>query len=417
MRKNELNKKKRAVLHFLLSLLHFAYKFTNISYSGNIMRATFAEIYINNFVHNLSEIKRFMKSGVKMCVAVKADGYGHGAVEMATAAQNFGAEYLAVATVEEGIELRKAGIKTGIVVLSLCNPCEAPYLFEYNLEPFAGDEDYIDMLQKSGGQISNKLKVHLAVDTGMGRIGCRPENAATLAKKICASAALTLGGMSTHFASADGTDAKSRSYARLQFERFTKAVESVKSAGIDPGIRHCSASAALIDMKEWQLDMVRPGIIAYGYYPDQITRAYLEQKETPMDLKPVMALVTGVSAIRPFEQGESVSYGMTWTSEGETDIAVLPIGYADGFLRRFNRNEVTINGKLYPIRGRICMDQCMVDIGKNNPDVKRWDKVVIFGPEESGALCDAEAFAQSAGTISYEVLTSITKRVARKYIR
>ena len=161
-------------------------------------------------------------------------------------------------------------------------------------------------------------------------------------------------------------------------------------------------------------DMVRPGIIAYGYYPDEVTKDYLSAHGINIDLKPVLSFETEVVAIRHFPAGKSVSYGRTWISDKETDIAVLPVGYADGLLRRFSPGlEVTINGKKYPVVGRICMDQCMVNIGKDNKDVKLWDKVVIFGPEESGALNTADDLARIGKTISYEVLTSLTKRVVR----
>ena len=164
-------------------------------------------------------------------------------------------------------------------------------------------------------------------------------------------------------------------------------------------------------------DMVRPGIITYGYYPDQITKEYLQSRHEDFDIKPVMALETQIVAIRHFPKGKSVSYGRTYFCEDETDIAVLPIGYADGLLRRFSPGlEVTINGKKYPVCGRICMDQCMVNIGKDNPEVHLWDKAIIFGPEESGALTTADDLAKTGGTISYEVLTSIGKRVKRVVI-
>jgi alanine racemase len=164
-----------------------------------------------------------------------------------------------------------------------------------------------------------------------------------------------------------------------------------------------------------QFDMVRPGIITYGYYPDEITKEYLEKTGRHFDIKPVLALETKVVAIRHFPAGKSVSYGRTWVADKDTDIAVLPIGYADGLLRRFSPGlEVTINGKNYPVRGRICMDQCMVEIGKNNPDVKVWDTAVIFGPKESGALNTAEDLAKLGNTISYEVLTALSKRVRRE---
>ena len=161
-------------------------------------------------------------------------------------------------------------------------------------------------------------------------------------------------------------------------------------------------------------DMVRPGIITYGYYPDEITKEYLTTAHKDFNIKPVLALETQVVAIRHFPKGKTISYGRTYECPEDTDIAILPIGYADGLLRRFSPGlEVTINGKKYPVRGRICMDQCMVDIGKDNKDVKVFDKVIVFGPKESGALTTADDLAKLGNTISYEVLTSLTKRIKR----
>ena len=388
------------------------------------MRLTFAEIYIKNFEANVKAIKKFVKPGVKICCSVKADAYGHGAVACAKAAVKCGADFLAVATVGEGIELREAKIKAPILLLSYCSPSEMADLVKHNITPFVGDEEYIGFLEravqkafKAKNSAAKKFSVHLAVDSGMGRVGCLPEDAAALAKRIAGSKCLCLGGMCTHFASADGTAARDRSYAKKQRDAFVAAVESVKAAGIKPGIVHASASAALMDKPEWQFDMVRPGIILYGYYPDKITEKYLRAKKTPLVVKPVMALVTGISALRPFKKGMSVSYGSTWTAAKDTTIGVLPIGYADGLLRRqAGTLKVSFGGKLYPVRGRICMDQCMVDLGSAK-GIKRFDRAVVFGPKESGAILTADDLARAAGTISYEILTCVGKRVERVLVK
>ncbi len=384
-----------------------------------VMRMTFAEIYLKNFEDNVKAIRKFVKAGVKICCSVKADAYGHGALPCAKAALKCGADYLAVATVGEGIELRGAKIKAPILLLSYCSPSEMKDLVKNNLTPFVGDEEYIELIEKAARslKLGKKFPVHLAIDSGMGRVGCLPKDAALLAKKIDSSKYIKLGGMCTHFASADGTSAKDRAYAKKQRDAFVSAVESVKAAGIKPGIVHSSSSAALMDKPEWQFDMVRPGIILYGYYPDKITAKYLKAKKTPLEIKPVMAFVTGISALRPFEKGMSVSYGSTWTASKNTTIGVLPVGYADGLLRRHAGSlKVSVNKKLYPVRGRICMDQCMLDLGSAK-GIKRFDRAVIFGPKESGALLTADDLANDAGTISYEILTCVGKRVERVYIK
>ena len=333
----------------------------------------------------------------------------------ARTAEEMGAEYLAIATVSEGIQLREAGIKANLLLLSPCCPEEFEELVDNKIIPLVFDSEVIQELNTIASDMTEeKYPVFLAVDTGMGRIGCLPEEAEKLAVEISGSSSLKLAGMITHFAESDGISEAAVEYTKKQFEQFKYAVEKVQKAGINPGIRTCSASAAGIAVPEYQLDMVRPGIILYGYYADEVTKSYLESKNISLDLKPVMQLETKVAAIRHFVPGRSVSYGRTWTCEKETDIAVLPIGYADGLLRRNSPGlKVSINGKPYPVVGRICMDQCMVDIGNGNKEVKRWDKAIIFGPKDKGAFCDADDIAKATGTISYEVMTSVSSRVER----
>ncbi len=383
-------------------------------------RCTKATIYKENLKYNMQQIRKYVNPAVKICVAVKADGYGHNAVLTAQIAQELGIDFLAVATVDEALELRNAGIKANILLLSICTPPEMNDLFEYQITPLVFSEEYIKLLIKTSNlfcethNINKKFKVHLAVDTGMGRIGCYPDEAGEQAKLIFDSAHLELGGMCSHLAVSDSLSKDNQKYTNEQFENFKLAVENVKAKGIDPGICSCGSSAALLNNPQNSFDMVRPGIITYGYYPDEITKEYLKSQGKDFDIKPVLALETKVVAIRHFYKGKSISYGRTYTCEEDTDIAVLPIGYADGLLRRFSPGlQVTINGKNYPVCGRICMDQCMVNIGKDNKDVKLWDKVLIFGPKESGALNTADDLARLGKTISYEVLTSITKRVQR----
>lgn len=388
-------------------------------------RCTYAILYKENLRQNIREIRKFVPAEKKVCIAVKADGYGHNAILTSKIAQEEGIDFLAVASVDEGIELRKAGIKINILLLSLCTPEEFDELFEYKIIPLVFSEEYIKMISAAADKYfekadvkksmaAKKHPVQLAVDSGMGRIGCYKEEAAEQAKMIASSAHLELCGMCTHLAVSDSLSPENQEFTKNQVESFKHAIEAVRAAGINPGICSCANSAAIFN-KEMQFDMVRAGIITYGYYPDEITKDVLKNRGIDFDVKPVLALETKVVAIRHFKKGQSISYGRTYTCNDDTDIAVLPIGYADGLLRRFSPGlEVTINGKNYPVRGRICMDQCMVDIGRNNNDVKLFDKAMIFGPEESGALNTADDLAKIGNTISYEVLTSLSKRVERK---
>lgn len=379
-------------------------------------RCSKAIIYTENLKNNIVEIKKCLSPQTKLCIAVKADSYGHNAILTSKLAEEAGVEFLAVATVDEGIELRNAGIKCNILLLSICIPEEYESLFKYEITPLIFDLENIKKLSDAADKYFNnntKFKVQLAVDTGMGRIGCYPDEAGEQAQVINNSNHLILSGMCTHFAVSDSLDKENIEFTNKQYEDFEKAIENVKNKGIDPGICSCSNSAAIMNNKNMHINMVRAGIITYGYYPDDITKEYLKSVNKDIELKPVLSLETKVVAIRHFKKGQSISYGRTYVCENDTDIAILPIGYADGLLRRFSPGLcVTINGKNYPVRGRICMDQCMVELGKNH-NVKLWDKVLIFGPKESGALNTADDLAKIGNTISYEVLTSISKRIER----
>lgn len=382
-------------------------------------RCTKSVIYTENLKNNIQQIKNALKPGTKLCVAVKADGYGNDAILTAKICQELNVDYLAIATVQEGIELRQAGIKLNLLLLSLCIPQEFNDIFENEITPLVFSKEYIELISQAADSYfknNEKFPVQLAVDTGMGRIGCYPEEAGEQAKLINNSNHLVLNGMCTHFAVADSVAKDNIEYTKKQYENFCNAIDNVKSEGIDPGICSCSNSAAIMNNDDMHINMVRAGIITYGYYPDDITKEFLKKQNKDINLKPVLSLQTQVVAIRHFPKGKSISYGRTFVCKEDTDIAILPIGYADGLLRRFSPGlEVTINNKKYPVRGRICMDQCMVELGKNH-DVKLFDKVVIFGPEESGALCTADDLAKIGNTISYEVLTSISKRVYREFV-
>lgn len=370
------------------------------------MRATQAHINLDNLHENINTIKKYVKQGTKLCCAVKADGYGHGAVRVSVAALKAGASFLAVASISEGIELREAGIVAPILSLSLPLKDEIPSLIVHSITPLVFDTEFIDQLNDVAISMHRKIPVHLKIDTGMGRVGCSKEEASTLAKKIAVSEGLYLEGVCTHLACADSLIEDDIAYTKKQINNFSYAVNQIKKEGINPGILHCSNSGAIFLHPEAHFDMVRPGIVIYGYSSCA--------KELGIELKPVMEFSSQIVAIKHFKKGDSVSYDRTWIANEDCDIGVIPAGYADGLLRRLSPGlEVSINGKMYPIVGRICMDQCMVYLGKNY-DVKRWDKVIFFGPEKN---CNtAEDLANSIETISYEILCGVNKRVPRIYI-
>ncbi|MBR6154893.1 MAG: alanine racemase, partial [Treponema sp.] len=311
------------------------------------------------------------------------------------------------------------GIKAPILLFSLCDPEEIKTAVENDITPFVFDAEYIDLFAEEAKRQNKKAyPVHLAVDTGMGRIGCLEDEAAKMARHIAETKVLVQEGTMTHFALSDDKASSSIEYTKLQFQKFQQAIQSIRNEGLNPGICHCANSAASLDLPETHLDMIRPGIIVYGYDAGDVNSQYLKEKETPIELKPVMTLCTKVSAIKEFKKGMSVGYGRTWIADRDTKIAVLPVGYGDGFVRRFSTSgiQVSINGKSYPIRGRICMDQCMIELGPDT-DVKRWDTVVLFGCKSDGAVMTAQDIADKTGTISYEITTVLTRRVPRVFVR
>jgi len=373
---------------------------------------TKAIVHLDRFSGNINAVKARIGAGRRICVPVKANAYGHGAPEIAKASLEAGAFCLGVATVQEGAELRKEGIKAQIMLFSQPNPAEIPGIFETKLAPFVSDKWFAGVLNDRAVAEKLKLPVHLKIDTGMGRIGCPAEEAADIARYISNCKGLELAGVATHLAVSDSADKGDIAYTKKQLDAFKEAVDAIKAAGIDPGIVHAANSGAVIMHPDSWLDMVRPGILLYGYKTVEETENG-DFPFQPIKAQPVMELRTNVVLIKKVKKGESVSYGRTWIAPQDTKIAILPVGYADGFPRlASNKWQAVIGGKTCPLAGRICMDQCCADIGPN-ADVQRWDEAVIFG----GCAPDAAALASVTGTIPYEITCNINKRVPRIYMR
>ncbi len=369
------------------------------------MRATRAIIHLDNLSQNISRIKKAVHEKVTVCIPVKADAYGHGAIPVAKTALEAGADCLAVATADEGIELRKAGIDCIILVLGIGLPEEIPLIVGYGLTPMITDREVVAALQLESALQGRRTSCHLKVDTGMGRIGCLPEEAADLAAEICRNRNLVLSGTATHLSVSDSPLQDDEHYTTTQLARFTQALEHIRAAGIDPGLVHASNSGAIISRPDAHFDMIRPGILVYGYQPSA-------DCPTRIPVTPVMELETRLVSVRSLRAGSAVSYGRTWVAGQDTVIGTLPIGYADGLHRNLSPGlKVEICGDTYPVVGRICMDQCMVDLGPHSR-IKRWEKVTIFGP----GLVSASDVARVAGTIPYEITCAINnRRVPRVY--
>ena len=371
------------------------------------MRATKAIIHLDNLEYNIRQIKQRISPQTKVCLPVKADAYGHGAVRTAIAAIRAGVSYLAVASVQEGIELREAGIVAPIISLSLPILEEIDSIIEYKLEPLVIDEAFINELNRAAETQHKTVSVHLKIDTGMSRIGCKPSEAVKLATQIMRAKYLRLQGVATHFAVADSETEQDRCFTQQQLDIFKGAVAAIQHTGITIPIVHAANSGAVQAFPEAQFDMVRPGLLAYGYHP-------LQRGADTLDVKPVMELVTQVVLIKQIRAGTSVSYGRDWTAPEDTYIATLPVGYADGLRRALSPGlKVRIGNAFFPVVGKICMDQCMIDLGPH-PWVQRWDEVCIFG---TGAHDNtAQTLADIAGTIPYEITCGIHKRVPRIFI-
>lgn len=378
-----------------------------------IIRATRAYIHIDSLLNNLSTIRGTVPPGTPICAAVKADAYGHGAIKVAVALREAGVEYLGVATPFEGRELREAGDTGNIILYGPTTPEEISVTVTAGIEPLVPSREYLKALEaevgryeKSGrmNESHSSIKVHLKVDTGMGRIGCRPDEAPDLARLIDASPRLKLAGIATHFPVGDSDAAEDLDFTRGQIAKIKNVAEKIESAGINPGILHAANSGG-IRIPEAALGMVRPGIALYGYGPGM-------PKGAP--LRPVMEVKTKITAIKKIQAGQTVSYGRTWRAAEDAWIATLPVGYADGYSRLLsNRARVLIAGRTHPVVGTICMDQTMVHLDSVK-DIDLFDEATLFGPDTNGP--NAEELAGIMGTISYEITCGVSRRVPRIYI-
>ena len=347
-----------------------------------------AEIDLNAIRHNLTEIRRHINPASKLCVVVKANAYGHGAIEVSKVAVECGADFLAVATFGEGLELRRAGFNLPILILGLIPHEVAYYVVSNDLIQTVADFELAKEISAAAVKLGKVAKVHLKIETGMGRIGIAPDKAVALAEKISALPNVELEGLFSHFADADSKD---RTFTNHQIKIFQETADKIRQAGIDIKICHLAESAAILDIPEAHFDMVRAGIITYGLYPSADVRRTIE-------LKPAMKLATHIVYLKKISAGVSIGYGREFVAERDSLIATLPIGYADGYIRAYKGFHVEIRGQLAPIAGRICMDQTMIDV-TDIDGVKVGDEVILFGSD----LISIDDAARHLNTINYEV--------------
>lgn len=371
------------------------------------LRPVWAEVDLDKLAHNMREIRRVSKSKDIIAV-IKADGYGHGALDIAPTLLENGATRIAVAVLSEAIELRRGGIEKSIVVLGFTPPSLIDMLLRYDIEQTVYSYELSKEISLMAQKKNKIAKVHIALDTGMGRIGYLPnEESIEEVYKISKLPNIIIEGLFSHFSSADEKD---KEYTMLQFNNYNDFYERLLQKGVKINIRHIANSAAIIDFPEAHFEAVRPGIILYGYYPSN------EVFKDRIDLKPVMSLKTNIVHIKTLPAGEYISYGRKFKTNRESIIATLPVGYADGYTRLlYNKAMVIINGSFAPVIGRICMDQCMVDV-TDLKDIKLGDEVILMG-EQGNSKFTADNIAELIGTINYEITCMISKRVPRVYIK
>jgi alanine racemase len=371
------------------------------------LRRTWAEINLDNLIYNYRTIRAALGENVKFLGVVKADAYGHGAVQVARVLEEEGAEYLAVSNLDEARDLRNHGIVLPILLLGYTPTELTPLLIANRVTQAVYSEEAARGFSEAAKKCGGMLRVHIKLDTGMSRLGFQCDEAHEKAsmeavERVCALPALDVEGAFMHFAVSDEDGADNERYTRMQYERFSRAICALGEKGVHFPICHCANSGAVLSYREYAMDMVRPGILLYG----------LTEMSEKMGLKPVMTLKTTIGSIKEMEAGTDISYGRTYETDSRRRIAVIPIGYADGFFRSLSNNYsvLTEYGKA-PIRGRICMDMCMIDV-TDLPDIKVGDEVEIFGEHLS---CDETA--KAANTIPYELICAVSKRVPREYLR
>ncbi|MBO8169238.1 MAG: alanine racemase [Thermoanaerobacteraceae bacterium] len=372
-----------------------------------MLRPVWAEIDLSAIANNICEIRRITSPSAKLMAVVKANAYGHGAEEVSKVALAHGADWLAVALLQEALQLRNAGFSVPILILGYTPVDQMDLVVANDLRQTIYTWEQAEALSAAAARAKRKARVHVKIDTGMGRIGMLP-GADTIGQvlRIARLPHLEVEGIYTHFAAADATD---KTYTRQQLERFHWVLEGLEKEGLQIPVRHAANSAAVIDLPEAHLDMVRPGLIIYGMYPSE------EVQRERLKLRQAMSLKAEISYVKKVPPGTAISYGCTYVTEKEAVIASLPLGYADGYTRLLsNKGQVLVNGQRAPVVGRVCMDQCMIDVTNVEGEVSMGDHVVLMGRQQQECI-PVEEIASRIGTINYEVVCMVSYRVPRVY--
>ena len=367
---------------------------------NELQKRTWAEISLDNIRSNYHAIRACIPDSCRFLGVVKADAYGHGAIAVSKLLEECGADYLAVSCLDEALELRQGGITLPILILGHTPPEYTDVLIANNLTQTVTNLAKAEEYSSKTMEIGAPLKIHIKLDTGMSRLGFLYDGAVENVFKSCSLPGLVHEGIYTHFSVSDEPSEENDAYTRMQFDKFMTVINALEEKGITFDIRHCANSGAVVNFPEMCLDMVRPGLLLYGYGGNG-----------KIDLAPCMRFVTTISTIKHYEQGTDVSYGRHYTTSRRTRMGVLSVGYADGLPRASSgKCSFSVCGAKAPQCGSICMDMCMVDL-TDIPDAAVGTEVELFGPDN-----DINAIAKAADTISYELLCSVTKRVPRLYI-
>ncbi len=377
------------------------------------LRRTWAQISLDALNNNIRQIKSIVHPAAKLCAVVKADCYGHGYAYTAAEMSEAGADWFAVSNLAEALQLRRVGIRKPVLILGYTPPEKAAQLVYNDISQSVFSAEYAETLSAYAQRSGVQVNAHIKIDTGMSRIGFvyhdSEEDAPVLDEiaRVCALPGLKPEGVFTHFSSADAENGEL--FTRLQFDLFLSATQRLADRGIYFELRHCANSAAILQYPEMDLDMVRAGIILYGHYPSSAVA-----KRIP--LIPVMELKSVISMVKRLPDDTPVSYGRTFYSKGETAVATVPIGYADGYPRLLsNKAEMLVAGKRAKVLGNVCMDQTMLDV-TGIPEAQAGLQITVFGSEH-GAFLPVEELAARSGLINYEVLCGLSRRVPRVYIK
>lgn len=375
------------------------------------MRA-WAEINLDNIAHNISCIRKSIAPATKLLVVIKADGYGHGYKQVAKVAVDNGADFFGVASADEAMQLRRSGFDTSILILGPVDDDEFVHVVDRDIAITVFNIEIARRISSIATALGKKARLHIKIDTGMSRIGymAASDNHNEIINEILTISNLpniSIEGIFTHFAKADD---KQSDFTQIQFERFIGICDELSQRGLNIPIRHCCNSGGIVNYPQYHLDMVRSGIITYGCYPSEQTN------NGKLDLRPAMQLKSKITDVKRVGVGIDVSYGGTYTTAKPIDIATFGIGYADGYFRSLsNKSEVIVGNRKAKVIGRVCMDQTMADVTEIK-NIKIGDEVILFGTDGNNTIT-VDSVAALAGTINYEVLSVVGKRVPRVYIK